>query len=182
MVPAWLKNYKINFSKIHTKNKTPHKPLQTSTWKKFKVANLFSCQTTKALIKTTKGSVAYVTRSAENNGISDFIQSPKGYNNEAGCITIGAEGKFAFFREYDFVAGVKVYTLRNSQLNKYNGLFVCTVLNLAVPKYSYGRARILDKIKEEIIRLPSKKVKGKYQPDWQYMENYIKSLPNGDLI
>ena len=181
-IPAWLKKYKIDFSKICTKNKIPNKPLQVTTWEKFKVADLFTCQTTKALIETEKGSVAYVTRSAENNGISGFVKSPKGYSNKGDWITIGAEGKFAFFQENDFVAGVKVYTLRNSQLNKYNGLFVCTVLNLAVPKYSYGRARILDKIKEEIIMLPSKKINGNQEPDWQFMENYIRNLPYGDLI
>ena len=69
--------------------------------------------------------------------------------------------------------------IRNKKLNKYNGLFICTVLNQDVYKYSYGRARILDKIKQEIIKLPVDK---NGNPDWDYMEKYIKSLPYSDLI
>jgi hypothetical protein len=86
---------------------------------------------------------------------------------------------FAFYQEEKFVTGVKVYTIRHKKLNKYNALFICSILNKNIYKYSYGRARILDKIKEEDILLPINKYK---EIDWEYMENYIKSLPYGDLI
>jgi hypothetical protein len=53
------------------------------------------------------------------------------------------------------------------------------VLNASVYKYSYGRARILSKIKDEIIKLPIDK---NGSPDWEFMENYIKALPYSDKI
>ena len=53
------------------------------------------------------------------------------------------------------------------------------ILNLEDYRYSYGRARILNKLKKETIKLP---VDSNGKPDWQFMENYIKSLPYGDRI
>ena len=86
---------------------------------------------------------------------------------------------FAFYQSKPFISGVKIYTLRNENLNKYNALFISTILNKEVYRYCYGRARILDKIKEERIKLL---VNSQGNPAWQFMENYIKSLPYSDLI
>ena len=178
-LPDWLKKYKINYTPIDTKIKHKELPFDTTKWKKFTVKDIFECNTTKPMIETVDGDNVYITRSAMNNGFSGFV-SNYGYKlNNANCITIGAEGRFAFYQDKDFVAGVKIYTLRNKKLNKYNGLFICSVLNQDVYKYSYGRARILSKIKQETIKLPVDK---NGNPDWDYMEQYIKSLPYSDLI
>lgn len=145
--------------------------IDTSKWKKFKVGTLFQCQTTKPQIEIEKGDIPYVTRSAVKNGIGSFVSQPEQYTlNLANCITIGAEGKFAFYQPEDFVSGVKIYTLRHEKLNKKNALFICTLLNCAIQKYNYGRARILEKIKKEIIKLP---VTSFGAPDWEYMEQFM---------
>lgn len=87
------------------------------------------------------------------------------------------------YQPNNFATGNKVYTLKNVNLNKYNALFITTILNKEAYKYSYGRARILSKLSNEIIKLPAiTKEDGTYEPDWEYMENYIKSLPYGDRI
>ena len=72
-------------------------------------------------------------------------------------------------------------------MNKYIALFIITVLKCEQYKYPYGRNLYMDEIKNTNIKLPVKTVKDKegniaYEPDWQYMEDYIKSLPYGDLI
>ncbi|MDR3236966.1 MAG: N-6 DNA methylase [Spirochaetia bacterium] len=157
----------------------PPAPVDTSNWHEFKAGAIFDCKTTRALISTEAGNSPYVTRSAINNGISDYVSDDNYILNKKNCITIGAEGKFAFYQCNDFVAGVKIYTLRHEKLNNYNALFVCTVLNASVYKYSYGRARILSKIKDEIIKLPIEK---NGNPDWEFMEKYIKALPYSDKI
>lgn len=46
-------------------------------------------------------------------------------------------------------------------------------------KYSYGRKMRRDIISEIKIKLPVDKTGN---PDWQFMKNYIKSLPYGDRI
>ncbi len=79
---------------------------------------------------------------------------------------------------------------------RYIGLFISTILNIEDYRYSYGRARILAKLKDEIIKMPIihnedgspvidetyKYSEKGYIPDWQWMEDYIKSLPYGDRI
>jgi hypothetical protein len=45
-------------------------------------------------------------------------------------------------------------------------------------RYAYGRSANPQNIKNLIIQLPSKNNK----PDWDFMENYIKSIPYGDLV
>lgn len=171
--------YKKVEKRTTTKIKSPSCPfLDISSWKTFRISELFNCNTTPTVLETDLGTIPYVTRTSVNNGVDSYISETTKLN-DGNCITIGAEGIFAFYQPNQFVSGVKIYVLRNNKLNKYNALFVCTLLNQEVYRYSYGRARILDKIKEERIKLP---VNSQGNPDWQFMEDYIKSLPYSDLI
>ena len=167
---VWEKRY-------DTKPLFPNKlKLNTKEWQWFVVGNVFDCSTTKHAIQQdlSEGDTPFVTRSAENNGVSAYIDATNCVINDPNCITIGAEGVFAFYQPKAFVTGVKVYTLRHERLNKYNALFISTLLNKENYRYNYGNARILDKIKKEQIKLP---VDTNGNPDWQWMEDYIKSLP-----
>lgn len=158
-------------------------PVDTSNWGEFKVSELFDCQTTKTMNPNkdglSEGDIPYVTRSAFNNGISGSYADPTGeFTTKGNCITIGAEGAIAFYQDTDFIAGVKVYTLRHAKLNTLSALFVCSVLNENARRYSYTNARVLDKIKEETIPLP---LKPNTNPDnytqddidWYYMESFM---------
>ena len=75
-------------------------------------------------------------------------------------------------------------------------LFIQTLLTANRFKYAYGRKVTEDKYAEDEIKLPvitsadgtpiideSNEFSDEgYIPDWQFMENYIKSLPYGDRI
>lgn len=65
-------------------------------------------------------------------------------------------------------------------LNKYTALFLKSLMEFCFRNryLSHGRELIQEKLKIEKIKLPAKQSKeGKYKPDWQFMEDYIKSLP-----
>jgi len=145
-------------------------------WRWFTVGEIFQITTTIHSVKQDMepGTTPFVSRSALNNGVSDYVDCTEHKCYSSGCITIGAEGKVAFFQPKSFVPGVKVYTLRHDLMSVYSAMFVCTILNLELYRYNYGNARIVDKIKRERIRLPATP-DGK--PDWQWMEDYIKGLP-----
>ena len=147
--------------------------ININNWKEFKIKDLFECNTAKQLLKVEQGNFPYITRSGFNNGLTKFVKRVKDKVNEENCITIGAEGFFAFYQEEKFMAGNKIYVLRHKKLNKLNGLFICSVLNSIVNKYSYNNARILDKIRNEIHKFP---VDDKGEPDWDFMEKYIKKM------
>lgn len=150
--------------------------INSSEWKQFIVGDILLCETTNALnprkVKTYPGDIPYITRSSYNNGQTDSFDNNE-YVCEGRCITIGAEGKTAFYQPNDFIPGIKVYTLRNKNLNEYNSLFLVTALNVLVDNYTYADARVLDAIKQEIIYLPTKDGKN---PDWEYMAEYIKII------
>ena len=62
-------------------------------------------------------------------------------------------------------------------------MFLVTIMNKEQYRYSYGRKCSQTKLKSTILKLPViTKEDGTYEPDWKYMENYIKSLPYGDRI
>ena len=154
-----------------------HLPLgDVMKWQWFVVGKEVEVDTTVHSVKQDleKGTVPFVSRSGLNNGVSDYVSPEEHKCYIAGCITIGAEGKVAFYQPYDFIPGVKVYTLRHPNINQRTAMFLCTILNLELYRYNYGNARIIDKIKREQIRLPATS-DGK--PDWEWMENYIKGLP-----
>ncbi len=155
--------------------------LNLNTWKEFKVKEILECKTTKWSVKDdlSEGIVPFVSRSAENNGCDGYVEVTDDRITLGNCITIGAEGIYSFYQPVDFATGNKVYQLRNKNLNKYSALFLITILNCEAYRYSYGRARILNKLKEETLLLP---VSDDGKPDWIFMENYIKSLSYGDCI
>jgi len=64
------------------------------------------------------------------------------------------------------------------KLNKYTAMYIKTVWRKNSYKYSYGRPAIKENIVKTYLRLPEKNG----QPDWETMEEYIKSLPYADQI
>lgn len=59
-------------------------------------------------------------------------------------------------------------------MNKYIGLFLTTLIKLEKYRYGYGRKWGIARMKVSKIKLPTTP---QGNPDWQFMENYIKSLP-----
>ncbi len=170
-----------------------HKPLTTSnspnqvpelnvqSWKEFKIQTILDCDSTTMSIKDelTEGIVPFISRSAENNGCDGYVDISEDKTTEGNCITLGAEGIYSFYQPISFATGNKVYQIRNKKLNKYSAMFIITILNREDYRYSYGRARILSKLRDETILLPATPTG---EPDWQFMEDYIKSLPYGDRL
>lgn len=192
-IPDWdfMEDYikSLHYKPISTKNEPHSIDLNVHHWQEFYVGGengIFTCSTTPLSIKDelTEGNFPLVSRTANNNGIDGYFEVEKDKISKANCITIGAEGIYSFYQSSEFCTGNKIYTLRHSRLNKYNAIFVVTILNKENYRYSYGRARILGKLQQERIKLPAiiDPKTNKYEPDWQFMENYIKSLPYGDKI
>lgn len=166
--------------------------LNVQDWKEFAVGRILSCNTTVLSIKDIldDGNIPFVSRTAENNGIDGYVSVEQSAITKGNCLTVGAEGIYSFYQQKDFATGNKVYTLRNDDINIYHYMFIATILNKEDYKYSYGRARIKSKLEEEIIKLPIKYNNNNtpvidenrtysdegYIPDWQFMEDYIKSL------
>ena len=69
--------------------------------------------------------------------------------------------------------------LRDKKLNKYNGLFISTMIKNEHYRFSYGRAFKKSLIMESEILLPQDP---KGNVDWNKMEQIIKSLKYSEKI
>lgn len=151
--------------------------LQTKDWKPFKLdGELFTITGSKTtplleLEEYGKGKYSYVTTQATNNGVEGF------YNfctEEGNVLTVdSAVLGYCSYQPFDFSASDHVEKLiPNFEMNKYVALFLVTIMNLEQYRYNYGRKCSQTRMKQISIKLPAKKG----QPDFDYMENFIKSL------
>jgi hypothetical protein len=169
---------------ILTKNNKGENKLYTSNWKEFSTADLFDVDGTKTTplfeLETTygEGDYPYITTRATNNSVAGFYD----YKTEKGNVLIidSAVLGFASYQENDFSASDHVELLKpRFNMNKYIALFIKTIFMKGAYKYAYGRKFNQERIKNTKLLLPVDK---NNNPDWQYMENYIKSLPYADLL
>lgn len=118
-----------------------------------------------------EGDILYFSASEYNNGCTDKISNPLFV--EDNCIIYSTFGD-AYYIEGTFTASDEVSIFKHKMLNKFTGLFIATIIKQNKYKYSFGRKAFYNKFTKDEIKLPSN---ADGQPDWEFMENYIKSLP-----
>ena len=115
------------------------------------------------------------TASKTGEGANQDI-SEKLFNGN--CITVSNNGSigFAFYQEKEFTCShdVNPLYLKGYTLNKHIAMFLCTLIELEQYRWAYGRKWRPKRMPTSLIKLP---VKANGTPDWEFMENYIKSLP-----
>ena len=85
-----------------------------------------------------------------------------------------------FYRNYKFSCDDNILVLKpNFEFNIFILLFFATVISFNKYRYFYGKQYRKKDFNEHIIKLP---VDNQGNPDWQFMEDYIKQLPYSDVI
>jgi hypothetical protein len=171
--------------------------LDIVNWKEFKYEDVFRIEKGYYNKKPEAGpplnGFYFVGASDSNNGITswhseDEIKSVSKTGSEddtldgklyrGNCITVSNNGSVgcAFYQPIPFTCthDVNPLYLSNQDLNKYIGLFICTIIELEKFRWAYGRKWRPVRMPSSIIKLP---VNEKGDPDFQFMEDYIKSLP-----
>ena len=208
-VPDWqfMENYikSLHYKPLTTKHTTALK-LNKDRWQEFEFGRLIKSiykahaytkdDLTEQNVKLDS-TLRYITRTAEDNGCELIVKNKAiSYVEEGNAITIGDTTATCFYQEEKFVTGDHMIVVRANWLNTYTGLFIVTLLNNEQYRYSYGRAFLMDRVKETVLKLPicrnndglpiideAKRFSDEgFIPDWQFMEDYIKSLPYGDRI
>lgn len=128
------------------------------------------------IVSDSEDYVFYITRTEQNNGVSMCAQKQDYVGLEkANAITIGDTTATIFFQEHEFITGPHMIVVRADWLNVYTANFIITILNQEKYRYPvFGRAFTKDLIKQTKVYLPIDK---DGNPDYQFMEDYIKSLP-----
>lgn len=184
-IPSEFKNIEItalvNF-KTDSINKRSY-DLEIQNWAYFIIGNLFgvkygvNLELNAMTLNTPKSTMPFVSRTANNNGISAYVEEIEDIEpNPANTISVAGSGSVleCFLQEEPYYSGRDLYYLSPKfQSNKYILLFIITVIRQEKYRFNYGRAanRTLAKLR---IKLPTTK---KGEPDFDWMEKYMQSLP-----
>lgn len=188
-IPEEIKQVDLN--KFHEASKVIIQDkiaLNTNNWKDFSLTDLFSIFKGERLTKRNQvvGDTPLITAGDEKNGVTSridfetFKDSKKWFKN-----TITIDMFFnTFYQENIYFSDDNVHTLKiiekyENVCNKYSYLFLVAILRNKKVKYSYGRQLRLNRLIQEKIKLPVDK---NNDPDWDFMENYIKTIPYSSSI
>lgn len=196
---------KLHNKPLTTKNKNIKLLLNTIQWKEFSINKLFEIKRGDRIVrnedyfdrKDETNVYPVITTTMLNNGVDGFYNEK---NCDGNClISCGeASGMYTTYQANPCWAldTVRIYKPIGFNMNKYIALFLSTELTYNMYRFSYGRKAKPSNMYSLDLRLPVKynstgnlivdkthqySDKG-YIPDWQFMENYIKSLPYGDRI
>lgn len=166
--------------------------LNVKSWKPFQIKRLFSICAGKYYYKDdySDGNTPYCSASAENNGVSKTIDIPPDFDGNK--IITGKVGCTAFYQAKPFCATSDVNILTPLfEMSANVGLFITTVINKSENyRWNYGRQCRVNDTQGIVIKLPVqfdsidvpkldlsyKYSDDGYIPDWNWMDNYIKSL------
>lgn len=179
--------------KYNTLIKKPNKSnLKFDSWYEFTFNNIINIKSTSSGIDkialNTEGPkiYPYVTRSeGKPNGIDCYVARQNKPLDKGKQITLGLDTQTIFYQEKDFYTGQNIQILSYSKINKFNAMFLISVLRKTIKaKFSWGgNGATLSRLKAMKVALPAiQNSDGSYSPDWDYMESYIKSLPYSDKI
>lgn len=121
-----------------------------------------------------------VENQTTNNWIKEkieFSEQDKIFENFISVVSIWEWWK-AFFQPersacFTRVKGLVPKSEYFEKFNKYIFLYFCTLLDLERYRYGYWRVLSKDRLWETILYIP---IDDNWEPDWNFMENYIKSL------
>ena len=147
-------------------------------WKEFFFTDIFKeVKRGKRLTKANQkeGDIPYVSSTALNNGIDNFISNNKGvrkYKNNLSIANSGSVGS-CFYHKYEYIASDHITTLtcKNADENIYK--FMSTIVKRLESKYSFNREINDTRISREKLILPIDK---DGNPHWEYMSKFIQNL------
>lgn len=180
--PGYVDDYKVpNISSIQNVTKAAKISLNNQKWKSFRLSDLFSiergrCGSAEKLLE--KGDeISYIGAKKEDNGFMYKVLRSEKYVTKGNCIVFIGDGQgsvgYSTYQENDFIGSTTLSMGRNENLNKFNAIFLITLLDKERFKYSFGRKWNGEKLKNTTIKIPIDK---NSNPDWRFMEDYIKSL------
>lgn len=175
--------------------------LDVESWKEFKLTDVFIVKGgfyNKKPEHSVEGKIPFLASTENNNGVTEYysIDDIKAWdkvgnvNNtldnklyKGNCIAVTVNGSVcnAFYQKETFTCSHDITALypKNHTLTTEQALFICSVIMKEKYRWSYGRKpHDVKKFGRSIIKLPVTKDN---KPNWDFMEQYIKSLHHNPL-
>lgn len=146
-------------------------------WGEFKVKDIFEVTNSKPYhknnLKITKKGIPYITRTSFNNGLEEIVENINVHKNPKNTISLGAENADFFYQSVEYITGNKMYIIQNDNISKNVGIFLVQSFRNSIKDcgFGYGKGLTGTRFKERIVMLP---MDFQGQPNWQFMEDYIK--------
>lgn len=190
-IPKWINDIDLekfeNISKPQIENSVDLN-YDDIRWKEFKIEDLFDrfekCKCSNASKLLENGNeIAYIGAKKNNNGFMAKVNKVENLITKGNCICFICDGQgsvgYAIYQPNDFIGSTTLNVAYLNNLNPHIALFIVTILDLERFRYSFGRKNNINRMKASTIKLPTDK---NGNPDWQFMEDYIKSLPYSGSI
>lgn len=178
VIPDWVKDQKIITKDFSAALQSVTLNLSDVQWKPFRYDEIFEIKKGQRIVnsRVKQGKTRCIRPIDKNNGVDNYIDIKP--NHSENTITVNYNGSVgeAFYQPKPYFAldDVNVLYPLNFKLNIFIGMFLITLIRKEKYRFNYGRKWKLERMKESIIKLP---VDAQGKPNWQYMEDYIKSLP-----
>lgn len=180
--------------------------LETEQWRSFRYDEIFEIKkgyyNKKPPMSLNNADIPFIGATEKRNGVTGFVM----YDNlakysrdgsiiideaierklfPAGCITVSNNGSVgeAFYQAKPFTCSHDVNPLylkdKKIRLTPAIGLFLASIIRAEKYRWGYGRKWRPIRMPDSIIKLP---VKSDGSPDWQFMEQYIQTLPYSSQV
>lgn len=167
------------YSRIKEKYNRPQTPKE---WKEFTMEEIAEIKPGKDIYENERkaGNLPYISSTAQRNGIGYWVEN-KNETLEKNCLSVNRNGSvgYSFFHPYNALFSNDCRKLKLKYSSKYIGLYISNVITNQRFKYGYGYKMGTIRLKKQKIMLP---VTQSNEPDYQYMENYMKYLEQQKLL
>ena len=191
--PNWefMEEYvQIKYNKIKDTYKFPEhheisdfRELDEVEWGEFLISDYFDVNKERGsesnMDSLAKGNLPLISAKKFGNGLKGFVETEPRKIKSSNVITWNKDGDggagLAYYQEFKFAVDSHVFVLyAKFPANKYNQLFIVTLLSKYKEIFNHGRANSLSRYKAEKIMLPIKDG----LPDFVFMEQYMKRIEN----
>lgn len=192
--------YVMDYFNFLLNKKGTTQKIDISNWKEFVYSKIFDVKKgfyNKKPEHTCTGEIPFLGATERCNGVTEYYSiedieaaSKTGDENNVGieekifsgnalCVTNNGSVGCAFFQPIEFTCSHDVNPLYilNGTFDMYIAMFVATVIEMDKYRWAYGRKWRPERMVKSTILLPAILQNDEYVPDWEYMREYIKSLP-----
>ena len=156
--------------------------LDVHHWESFQLTELFEIKKGGRLTKANmkEGHTPFIGAINSNNGYRQFVDVDPNHSGNTISVNYNGSVAEAYYQPVPYWASDDVNVLYpRFRMTALNALFLCTLIRQERYRFSFGRKWHLERMNEAIIRLP---VVSPCEPDWEFIEKYIKSLPYSKRI
>jgi len=182
-IPEWVNSTNCHqFDNAFTPIIDVQLEINLQKWEWFEIQSLFEIKKGKRLIKAhmKEGNTPFIGSIDSNNGLRQMINHKPIHQGNTISINYNGSVAEAFYQPVSFYASDDVNILYPKfELNKYIALFIITIIRKEKYRFNYGRKWHMERMRISKIKLP---VNNEGNPDFDFMEKYIKSLMFSSVI